>query len=490
MQTSTIVVSIIFVFTFMPLVLAEVARNKSVPSVEDFFLCSRGMSAFLSFFTIYSTWYSAFAVIGSSAYFYFKGPIYMTAFAWNVLFGLLFYFLGRRLWFYGRRSAYITPSDFFRDIYQSKFLTVLVTIIILCFTIPYLQIQFAGGAYLIDIASSGRIPWKVAGLIFYIIMIVYLWAGGLRAVAIIDVFFGILVFMTLIGTGILLASKTGSMGHIFSVIMDDNIENVTLSGQSEKGGISLWLAMFLITPLGAFMSPSLWIRNFAVKDEKTFSLMPFLISIAAVGYIGCLIAGNAGRILHPDFSDANTLMPYLISQYGSQILIALLFCGLAASALSTANSQIHALSAIYTIDIHKRYINKGASGNRLLFVGKCAVLGFSAIAYIFTVSSSGGMINTGLLALSGTVQLLVPVMGALFWKKSNAKGASAGILGGVILLMILYLGFRLEACYCGVIGLAVNSLIFIFVCCCTKQDPVTRSKIVDYRRQFAERDSQ
>ena len=158
MSQSTIAVIIIFVFAFIPLILAEVARKNSVATIEDFFIYSRKMPLLYAFCTIFATWYSAFAVLGSVASFYQNGPIYMTCFSWNVLFAVGIFHVGRRIWFYGKKGGYLTPSDFFQDIYGSPRVTVLVTIIGLVFTVPYLQIQMFGGSYLLEVATSGDLP--------------------------------------------------------------------------------------------------------------------------------------------------------------------------------------------------------------------------------------------------------------------------------------------------------------------------------------------
>lgn len=380
-----------------------------------------------------------------------------------------------------------SPPQFFKDIYQSKPLTLLVTAILLMFTLPYIQIQFLGGAYLIEVASNGKIPGYIAGFIFYTIMVVYLWAGGLRAVALTDVFFGILIFITLLSTGFILASKAGHVDTIFSKLMTIDNNNVTLSGKSPYNSVYMWLAMFIITPLGAIMSPPIWIRNFSVKNEKTFYLIPFLITVAAAGYIGCFIAGNAGKVLEPCLTDPDTLIPTLLTKYCDKILMTFLLCGFAAASLSTANSQIHALSAIYTIDIHKEYINKNAKDAKLLYIAKWSVLVFSVIIYIIMVSNPSFIINTGLLALSGTAQILVPVLGALFWKRSTSAGAFAGLLAGIITIWFLYFTFHLESSYCGIIGIIINTLLFISVSRTTKQNPLTRAKIVNYYLEFENR---
>ena len=74
--------------------------------------------------------------LGSNAYFYSKGPVYWTAIAWNILFGIMYFVIGKRIWFYGKENNYITASDFFAHQYDSEFLANLVAIIMLLFTLP------------------------------------------------------------------------------------------------------------------------------------------------------------------------------------------------------------------------------------------------------------------------------------------------------------------------------------------------------------------
>ncbi|MDO4393910.1 MAG: sodium:solute symporter family protein [Bacillota bacterium] len=487
MNDINIITCIILLFSFIPLILAELARANSLPSVEDFFICSRDMGTFLAFFTIYSTWYSTFAVMGSSAYFYAEGPLYMTSFAWNALFAVLIFFIGKRIWFLGKLNDYITPTDFFTDIYQSKPLSVIVTAILLVFTLPYIQIQFVGGAYLIELATDGSIPWEMAGFIFYIVMIVYMWAGGLRAVAMADVFLGILVFFTLIATGFFLTYKAGGLINVFTTTTDDSTVSPHSIYDGSYRNIFLWLTMFIVTPLGAIMTPPMWIRHYAIRGEKTFHILPFLITIATAGYIGSMLAGNASRALDPTLTPNDMIIPCILMEYGDKLITAILFCGFAAASLSTANSQIHALSTIYTIDIHKKWINKSISNARLSFVAKCSILAFSIITYAIMIMQPGIIIDTGLLTLSGTAQLLIPTIGGIFWKRSTRSAATAGLSTGIITLICLYFFFRLEPSYCGTIALFANALIFFTISISSEPDSKVRTKIVEYQLAYRKR---
>ncbi len=484
MVASTPVLMIVFAFAFIPLIFAEIARNRSIPTLEDFFVHSRRMPAFMLFFTVYATWMSAFAFLGASGYFYAMGPVYMTAFGWDVLFGLLFMMIGKRVWHYGKSNHYITPTDFFDDIYHFKPLNLMVTVIMILFTIPYLQIQLSGGAYIIEIASNGLIPWRMSGLIFYLIIIIYLWAGGLRAVAMTDIFYGLCLFLSMLFIGFFLINKAGGVETVFRTIAEADVRNVTLPGPKGNAGPLLWLAMFITVPIGALMGPPMWLRFYSADKKKHFDLIPLLICITAIQCIGTLFAGSAGIVTAPGIQKTDSIIPVMLWEHGDVVLSAVLFCGVASAALSTANSQIHAVAAVYTMDIHKRYINISASEKRLVSVGKWSVLIISALAYILLLNNPPMIIYTGTIGMSGTAQIFVPVVGALFWNRSNGRAAACGVSAGILTLTGIALSTELNISYCAVIALLVNAAVFIAGSMVFEADMQTREKIVRYRENY------
>ena len=81
---------IILIFAGVPLLIGSTAANRSVSTISDFFLCNRSLGTALSFCTIYATWWSSFAFLGSTSSFYTQGPLYWIALAWNVHNGNLF----------------------------------------------------------------------------------------------------------------------------------------------------------------------------------------------------------------------------------------------------------------------------------------------------------------------------------------------------------------------------------------------------------------
>lgn len=481
MPVNSMILLLICVFAFIPLLLAEIARNRSLSTISDFFLQGRGMKTFPMYATVFATWMSAFAFMGAIAYFYEQGPIYMTTVGWDALFAVLFYAVGRRIWFYGKSYGYVTPTDFFSDIYGSKALSVTVTAITIIFTMLYIQIQMVGGLFLIRIATDGYISWKVSGLIFFAILVIYLWAGGLRAVALTDAFYGVLIIVTIIGCGLFLMKTAGGMEVMFSRVIADDVAHVTLTGEEGPKRIGLWLTLFIIVPVGAFMGPQMWIRNYAAKSSANFELLPLLLCISSIICIGTLFAGSASILLNEKGAEGDTLIASLMLQYAPPLVCALVFLGIAAAILSTANSQIHALAAIYTMDLHKKYVNRKVTEKNLLSVAKWAVLVISMASYVLILVIPQNIFDLGVIAMGGMAQLIVPVLGALFWSRSTAGGALSGLWSGILVFFLSTALSGLEASYCAIFGLAVNLCFFIAVSLiCGRNNPIS-DKIRAYK---------
>ena len=149
----------------------------------------------------------------------------------------------------------------------------------------------------------------------------------------------------------------------------------------------------------------------------------------------------APPLLYPDVtklinSNADYILPTVLFNNAPFVVGSILMACGAAAAMSTANAQVLSLSTIYTMDFHRRYVNKNLTEHQLIWVGRWAILIFSAIAYIMCLFVPGLLVTIGLVALGGTAQIMIPTCGALFWKKSTSTGAFCGIVVGLGLLCL------------------------------------------------------
>lgn len=483
MVSNAIVLLIICIFAFVPLLLAEVARNKSLPTTYDFILQRRTLGLFSMYATVFATWMSAFAFIGAITYFYEEGPIYMTTVGWDALFSILFIIVGKRLWYYGKTYNYMTPRDFFHDIYGSEALNIIVTFISILATMIYLQVQILAGFLILSVSTEGMISLYMSGIIFFSILVIYIWAGGLRAVALTDIFYGILIVIAIIGSGIFLIHIAGGVEHTFDLLIERNPSNVSITGANSEKRTGMWLALFIIVPVGAFMGPQIWIRNYASSNEKNFDLLPLLLYLSSIICIGTLFAGSAGTVLTGNIDNPDTILVQLMREFAHPFFYTFIIIGIYAAIFSTANSQVHALSAVYTIDVHKRYFNKNLSDRGLLKVAKWAVLFISVIAYILILLIPQHIFDLGIVALGGAAQLFIPVLGALFWKHSSPKGAIAGIITGEVVLFACIVFASWDTSLSAIAGMISNLIVFLPVSLCDV-NYLTTAKISKYKQDY------
>lgn len=477
MSQNVIALLVIGFFMIFPLAIGFAARSKSRSTAEDYFIQSRAMGGIAVFFSVAATWWSAFAFLGSNGYFYTTGPMYWTAIAWNILFGVLYYGVGKKIWYMGKLNNYVTATDFFSHQYGSIKLGNFVAVILIVCTVPYLQIQLSGGAYLIQVASGELIPFALAAMLFYLVIIIYVWAGGIRAIAWCDIFYGVLLFFGMVFAGFYVASLVGGPAAMFHQVEQIFPGHTTLT----EGRWMNWLAMFIITPVGSFMGPQLWARFYSVKSAKTFDIMPFLLAAAAIAYIGSMLTGNAGKLLYPDVTElvngnADYILPTVLFNHAPFVLGSVLMACGAAAAMSTANAQVLALSTVYTMDIHRKYINKNLTEHKLIWVGRWALLIFSAAAYIMALFVPGLLVTIGLVALGGTAQVMIPTCGALFWKRSTVAGAASGMAVGLgLLVLFTFSPIKAPGPFISgggaLFALICNLVVFVIVSSVTKARP-------------------
>lgn len=120
------------------------------------------------------------------------------------------------------------------------------------------------------------------------------------------------------------------------------------------------------------------------------------------------------------------------------LAVAALTAAIVASLAGKANS----ISTIYTLDIYKKYIKKDAPDAKLLWIGRISVVVALIIAIIVNwqdalgIGSEGGFVfiqkYTGYISPAIFAVFLL----GFFWKRATAKAAIAGILGGVILMVL------------------------------------------------------
>jgi SSS family solute:Na+ symporter len=115
---------------------------------------------------------------------------------------------------------------------------------------------------------------------------------------------------------------------------------------------------------------------------------------------------------------------------------------LTAAIVASLAGKANSISTIYTLDIYKKYVNPNAPEKRLVWMGRITVIAALILAMIVNWQDSLGIGREGgFVFIQKYTGYISPAIFAVFllgffWKKTTAKAAVAGIIGGVVLMIL------------------------------------------------------
>ena len=132
---------------------------------NDFFIASRSIGSFLLLASIFGTTMTAFALIGSTGEAYRVGAVTYGKIASisALIHSAVFFFIGTRLWAFGKQHGYLTQIQFFRARFDSDAIGYLLFPILVGLVIPYLLIGLLGAGSLVSTVTKGAFPEFFAG---------------------------------------------------------------------------------------------------------------------------------------------------------------------------------------------------------------------------------------------------------------------------------------------------------------------------------------
>jgi len=358
---------------------------------------------------------------------------------------------------------------------KSKALQIICAVVFLvCFTV-YVASAFVAGTKVFT-SLFPNVQESVAMLIFAIILIIYTFLGGYKAVCWTDFFQGLLMLVAVMAVPIVivLLYKNNLDASALDVIHGKVIDNGQIVSKDFTFINSLFEADFktiangLAWGLGYFGMPHILVRFMAIKKASmvkksatvaTIWVVLALVSVIFIAFFGRQYVMEGGRtlgdyLLNPDIisespdpklaSDQTMVFVMLARLLFHPAVVGFLLAAIIAASMSTADSQLLVASSSFTSDIYKPVIRKKASDKEVLWVGRIVVLIVAVIAYLIASSKSKGasaimdLVSNawaGFGSAFGSVVIL-----SVFWKRFTYKGALAGIIAGA-LTDVLWLTF-------------------------------------------------
>ncbi|MFP4374318.1 MAG: sodium:solute symporter [Spirochaetaceae bacterium] len=459
----------------------------SAKTAEDYMLGGRTIGVVVMFFFVLFAISSSWTFYGFPGLLYTQGPGYVM-FIWGSVAGFagLYMFLGPRLWALAKINRFLSPIEVLAERYESKALRLILSLSILAFIVPYVGIQPLGVGAGFEALTGLPAAW---GAVYTaVILIVLVLLGGMRIVAWVNIFLGIVYVTALLGSLIWVVAQLfpeGGLVQAATVVAERSPELLATPGP-EGEFTAIVMAGTLIVGLLAFSWPHVAIGCMTARDKSLFKWFPLLIFIFG-GLFFYIIPFIWGSLVAPaavpaaELADlaaqrgasvqeeADRVVQTIITRslpdwFGVYVLL-----GVIAAAVSTAAVQLMTSSVIVSRDVVQGLFKQDATDLQITTWARWAVVVIVLASLVMSVLSEGAMaLYLTDVSVPGFAQWAPALVGGLLWKRGTRQGAIVGTLAGVVYLvaslLIVVGGERVLVIGHPVIpSLLVNTVLYIVV---------------------------
>ena len=166
------------------------ARPRGKEEVEDYFLARRSLGPFVFLMSLFGTNMTAFAILGSSGHAFHNGIVTFGLMASSsaLVIPLSLFLIGTRVWALGKRYGFITPVQLFRDRWETSHIGTVIFALQAALLLPYVIIGVMGGGTTLSAVSGGRVPFWLGGAVVALVVMSYVFFGGMRGTAWVNTF--------------------------------------------------------------------------------------------------------------------------------------------------------------------------------------------------------------------------------------------------------------------------------------------------------------
>ena len=490
-MSPTLVIVGVAVYTVVMFAIGFWGFKKSRPSMEDFFLGGRTLGLFVVLCTVWSTLFSAYSYIGLPGAYYREG-ISFFGIAGNILLNsLCMYLLGSRMWALGKKHGFINMTDLFAERYGSNLVCVLAMIISIGSLLPYIGLQVKGAGLTLQGVTNNVISFNAGLLYITIVVLFYVIMGGFRSVVWTDVVQSIIMLVGMLGAMFLIADKVaGGLGGVIQKAAAIDPKLLSFPGPSGVWTPSMVLTTCMVVGMGGFAWPQISQRMYATKSLKTIKMLAFIFPLAALFVnLPPIFIGLAGKVQYPALKNADLVFPMMLNELVPPVFGIIIVLAILAAIMSTVSGQVLSLTSIIVRDLYVRFFDpESATQTKITKLSRFVLLIVVAGALAFVFWGPTTLVGL-LIQASGPImlQVLIVLIGALYWKKATKEGAIISMIGSETFLVLLWLKvfkMPIAGIHDGVWAMILGVVLFIVVSLMTK--PVDEKTLDKFFSTFKE----
>jgi len=449
---------VVFIYLAVVVYIGVFAFRKSTGrgKAEDYFLASRSLGPFVFLLSLFGTNMTAFAILGSSGHAFNNGIVTFGLMASSsaLVIPLTIFLIGTRVWALGKKYGFMTPVQMFRDRWECGHIGTVIFAVQAALLLPYIIIGVMGGGTTLNAISGGVVPFWFGGAVVAMVVMSYVFFGGMRGTAWVNTFQTVLFLV--FGAIALIVIGAGMGGFRSAVTTMQN--SPALAPLLTRERISpLYFFSYTFIPLSAIAFPHISIFCLTARKMSQFrkTVIFYPLCIMAI-WLPCVFLGvmanrvsdvpqirqkiearrtltTQGRQMPPEQRDelreqaaGDDTILLLLQRYAPLWLAGLLGAGIMAAVMAS-DSQILALSTMFTEDVFAFYGGKRRFGESVqVQTGRIFVILLTVLAYAVALRAPETIFELAIqYAFSGYAALSPLLVAALFWKGSTKWGALA-----------------------------------------------------------------
>ncbi|MDO5552620.1 MAG: sodium:solute symporter family protein [Planctomycetia bacterium] len=339
-----------------------------------------------------------------------------------------------------------------------------------------------------------------------LVLVLYILVGGMRSVALADAIQGSLLLFGMLVAGYMIVATLGGPGNFLKSVSELDPKALSLPGYTDRYTILALWTICVFGAVASMVQPAQWMRYYSAQSAQTLkrSMIIFATVLPICFLFGVMLVGLGARVLYPptivtysqeqlsqiqqvqsgkiaisettisqqmlnDYnrgdsvsSDANKrFIPHATVSRSDQALIAVLrenatsvfgglgafaaamiLVGILAASMSTADANLHALSAVLTHDVYTKLVRPTANERERVWCNRAVIL-FAAAFSLFLVMVGERnkdfaplkmIIELQFVAMAFACQLVPVTIDMLYIRRGTKAGAIAGMVAGLIVV--------------------------------------------------------
>ena len=323
-----------------------------------------------------------------------------------------------------------------RFVTKNPTLQIICAVIFLVFFTVYVASGFVAGATVFT-AVLPQLAGKeeLAMLIFAVIMLIYTFLGGYKAVCWTDFFQGLMMLVAILAVPIFIVASGNLQPELLNTAYT-SADGTVYAFETSFGASWQDIVSGLAWGLGYFGMPQVLLRFMAIRKEselrrsRRIATVWVVISLAVAVFIG-IVGRQLFPVAHLTKGGAENIFITLATSSLPAILAGFVMAGILAATISSSDSYLLIAASAFSKNIFQGMFKKNATDKQVMVVSRITLLVLATIGVVIALDEDSVIFDIVSFAWSGFGATFGPLMlFSLFWKRINKAGAIAGMIGG------------------------------------------------------------